>query len=68
MQAFDFTRARTRILGVGDDKKKKITFDDVAGLKEAKEELLEITDFLKNPEKYVKMGAKIRKLLGLGET
>jgi len=39
----------------------KIGFDDVAGLEEVKEELWEIVDFLKNPEKYRKMGAKIPK-------
>jgi cell division protease FtsH len=71
MQAFDFTKAKTRILGAGSNQKIKITFDDVAGLKEAKEELNEIIDFLKNPEKYVKMGAKIPRgvlLMGLPGT
>jgi cell division protease FtsH len=71
MQAFDFTKAKTRILGVGGTQKVKITFDDVAGLKEAKEELFEIIDFLKNPEKYLKMGAKIPRgvlLMGLPGT
>ena len=70
MQAFDFTKAKTRILGAG-TQKQKITFNDVAGLKEAKEELNEITDFLKNPEKYLKMGAKIPRgvlLMGLPGT
>ena len=37
----------------------KITFDDVAGLEGAKEEITEIVDFLKSPEKYTKLGAKI---------
>ena len=37
----------------------KVTFKDVAGLDEEKAELVEIVDFLKKPEKYVKMGAKI---------
>ena len=41
--------------------KNKIHFSDVAGLKEEKEELMEIVDFLKNPQKYIKMGAKIPK-------
>ncbi len=71
MQAFDFTKAKTRILGAGGSQKMKITFDDVAGLKEAKEELNEIIDFLKNPEKYMKMGAKIPRgvlLMGLPGT
>ncbi len=40
---------------------KKITFDDVAGCDEAKEEVKEIVDFLKNPDKYKKLGAKIPK-------
>ena len=70
MQAFDFTKAKTRILG-GDNQKEKTGFGDVAGLKEAKEELTEIIDFLKNPEKYLKMGAKIPRgvlLMGLPGT
>ena len=70
MQAFDFTKAKTRILG-GGNPKEKTTFNDVAGLKEAKEELNEIIDFLKNPEKYLKMGAKIPRgvlLMGLPGT
>ncbi|TXT47194.1 MAG: cell division protease FtsH, partial [Spirochaetes bacterium] len=40
---------------------KKITFDDVAGQKEAKYELMEVVDYLKNPDKFAKMGAKIPK-------
>lgn len=69
MQAFDFTKAKTRILG--GKQKEKTTFGDVAGLKEAKEELQEIIDFLKRPEKYLKMGAKIPRgvlLMGLPGT
>jgi cell division protease FtsH len=69
MQAFDFTRAKTKLLG--GNQKEKTTFNDVAGLKEAKEELSEIIDFLKNPEKYLKMGAKIPRgvlLMGLPGT
>ena len=41
------------------ERKTKIRFDDVAGLDEEKEELVEIVDFLKKPEKFTKMGAKI---------
>lgn len=41
--------------------KSKTTFRDVAGLDEVKEELFEVVDFMKNPEKYIKMGAKIPK-------
>jgi cell division protease FtsH len=66
-QAFDFTKARARLFGAEGQPKEKTTFKDVAGLKEAKEELKEIVDFLKNPEKYLKMGAKIpRGVLRLG--
>jgi len=61
MQAFDFTKARARLFGAEGHPKEKITFRDVAGLKEAKEELKEIVDFLKNPRKYLQMGAKIPK-------
>jgi len=57
-QAFDFSKAKAKLFKAG-EKKEKVTFDDVAGLKEAKEELEEIVDFLKSPSKYLKMGAKI---------
>ncbi len=60
-QAFDFTKARARLFGAEGHPKEKITFKDVAGLREAKEELVEIVDFLKNPKKYLEMGAKIPK-------
>ncbi|MBQ3415823.1 MAG: ATP-dependent zinc metalloprotease FtsH [Clostridia bacterium] len=43
------------------ERKTKIKFDDVAGLDEEKEELIEIVDFLKRPEKFTRMGAKIPK-------
>lgn len=43
------------------DDKKKITFDDVAGAKEEKEELSEIVEFLKNPRKFIELGARIPK-------
>ncbi len=43
------------------DDKKKITFDDVAGVQEEKEELREIVEFLKQPKKFVEMGARIPK-------
>jgi len=67
MQAFDFTKARARLFGAEGHPKAKITFNDVAGLKEAKEELKEIVDFLKFPKKYLEMGAKIpRGVLLLG--
>lgn len=44
-----------------DDDKHKTTFDDVAGLDEEKEELQELVDFLKNPRKYIELGARIPK-------
>lgn len=44
-----------------EDNKKKVTFEDVAGLDEEKEELKEIVDFLKNPRKYIELGARIPK-------
>ncbi|MCH8244550.1 ATP-dependent zinc metalloprotease FtsH, partial [Patescibacteria group bacterium] len=58
-QAFDFTKAKARLFGSEGTSKERITFKDVAGLKEAKEELAEVVDFLKNPKKYLHMGAKI---------
>jgi len=58
-QAFDFTRARARLFGAEGQPKEKVTFADVAGLKEAKEELQEVVDFLKFPKKYLQMGARI---------
>ncbi len=44
-----------------EDEKTKVTFDDVAGLDEEKEELEEVVDFLKNPKKYMDLGARIPK-------
>lgn len=58
-QVFNFTKARARLFGVGGKTKERVTFEDVGGLKEAKEELKEVVDFLKNPKKYLKMGARI---------
>src|SRR6056297_44603 len=59
MKAFDFGKSKAKKI----DKNKKVetNFNDVAGAKEAKEDLEEIVDFLKHPKKYVKLGAKIPK-------
>ncbi len=57
-QAFTFGRANIKLFS---SFKNKITFADVAGLKEAKQELMEVVDFLKNPKKYLEIGAKIPK-------
>jgi len=59
MQAFNFSKARARLFGAEGHSKERITFKDVAGLIEAKEELKEVVDFLKNPKKYLQMGARI---------
>ncbi len=60
MQAFSFGQSKARIIDPK-DKNQKITFADVAGVKEAKEELKEIVDFLKNPKKFLDIGARIPK-------
>lgn len=57
-QAMSFGKSKARL---HDKDKPQTTFKDVAGAKEAKEELVEIVDFLKNPGKYTSMGAKIPK-------
>ena len=60
MQAFNFGQSKARITNP-DDLKNKVTFKDVAGAKEAKIELEEIVDFLKNPKKFLDIGAAIPK-------
>lgn len=54
--ALGFGKSRAKLL---QENKSKITFADVAGIDEAKQELMEIVDFLKAPKKYVDLGAKI---------
>ena len=58
-QAMMFGASRARMLVPTKDGKNRITFKDVAGSKEAKEELLEVVDFLKNPKKFLNIGARI---------
>ena len=55
-QNFSFSRANIRLFA---NPKEKINFKDVAGLKEAKEGLREVVDFLKNPQKFLDVGARI---------
>ncbi len=57
-QALSFGKSKAKMML---DSKVKITFNDVAGIDEEKQELEEIVDFLKNGEKYLKLGAKIPK-------
>lgn len=56
-----FNIGRSRALFWGEEKKVRTTFGDVAGMKEVKQEVREIIDFLKHPEKYINLGAKIPK-------
>ncbi|GHV56831.1 ATP-dependent zinc metalloprotease FtsH [Bacteroidia bacterium] len=58
---FSVGKARTQLYDKSSPHAKKITFKDVAGLSEAKQEVEEIVDFLKNPGKYTNLGAKIPK-------
>ncbi len=60
MQAFTFGQSKARLTDPT-DASTRVTFADVAGAKEAKEELLEIVDFLKNPKKFLDIGARIPK-------
>ncbi|HEX2792282.1 MAG TPA: ATP-dependent zinc metalloprotease FtsH [Candidatus Paceibacterota bacterium] len=60
MQAFSFGQSKARMIDPADTTN-RITFADVAGAKEAKEELLEVVDFLKSPKKFLDIGARIPK-------
>ena len=57
-KALSFGKSRARLI---DDKKEKVTFANVQGIDEAKEELTEVVDFLKNPSKYTRLGGRIPK-------
>ena len=56
-KSFDFGKSKARL----SDSRNKVTFKDVAGLKEEKEEVKELIDFLKSPKKFQKLGARIPK-------
>ncbi len=58
-QIFSFTRSGIKVYNPNDPN--KVTFNDVANLAEAKQELMEIVEFLKNPDKFFRLGAKIPK-------
>lgn len=60
IQALTFGQSKARIT-LPSDEKQKVTFKDIAGAKEAKQELLEIVDFLRNPKKFIEIGAEIPK-------
>ena len=58
VSVFGFGKSQARLFGPFDGKK-RIMFSDVAGANEAKEELIEVVDFLKNPKKFLDIGARI---------
>lgn len=57
-KAMSFGKSKAKMLAAND---KKVTFSDVSGVEEAKEELVEVVDFLKDPKKYTNLGGKIPK-------
>jgi cell division protease FtsH len=60
VQALSFGQSRAKVI-MPDDGNQKVTFKDIAGCKEAKEELSEIVEFLKTPKKFTDIGAQIPK-------
>ena len=58
-KVMSFGKSRARVHK--DDEKTRVTFKEVAGLNEEKEDLQEVVDFLKNPKKYIELGARIPK-------
>lgn len=60
-KSMTFGKSKARVLNTTDTNKTKVTFKDVAGITEEKEELAEIVDFLKSPKKFTDMGARIPK-------
>ena len=58
-KSMTFGKSKARMINAGE--KNRVTFDDVAGIDEEKEELQEIVEFLKNPKKFTDMGARIPK-------
>jgi ATP-dependent Zn protease len=57
--SFNFGKSKARVIEKGQSS--KVTFADVAGLEEAKEEIYELVKFLKDPGKYTRLGAKFQK-------
>ena len=57
-KALSFGKSRARLMS---DKSEKVTFEDVAGIDEAKEELIEIVEFLRDPKKFTRLGGRIPK-------
>ena len=57
-KALSFGKSRARLMS---DQSERVTFEDVAGIDEAKEELIEIVDFLRDPKKFTRLGGRIPK-------